>query len=131
MTPPCSLAWVRGGPYMCELLFIKGNAHTLAYTPKADTPQSWGRGECILLERSESLGAGVPFSPSQEHPPAILSQTRDWASAPSPSGGGDRSSISCLKPGLVAWGVGGDNLFLSNFLKFSSTAFKSNPLGPS
>ena len=76
MTPPCSLAWVRGGPYMCELLFIKGNAHTLAYTPKADTPQSWGRGGCILLERSESLGARVPFSPSQEHPPHPLPNAR-------------------------------------------------------
>lgn len=54
---------------MCELLFIKGgDAHTIAYTPRQTHPRAGGGG-CIFLERSESLGARVPSSPSQEHPP--------------------------------------------------------------
>lgn len=118
---------------MCELLFVKGDAHTSAYTPRQTHPRAGG-GESIFLERSESLGARLTFNPSKELPPtSSLLWRRDWASPPSPSGGGERSSISCLNPdpspGGRGWRVGRENLFLSNSQKRNSTAFKSNPIG--
>lgn len=113
MTRPVS-AWVRGGPYMCELLFIKGNAHTLAYTPKVTHPRAGG-GESAYFWRDPRVWGPSPFSLSQEHPPPSSPQTRDWASAPSLSGEGTALDFLFKTRTSRLGGGGGDNLFLSNF----------------
>lgn len=50
---------LQGGPYKCEFLFIKGDAHANAYTPRQTHPKAWGS---IFQTRSER--AWGPDSPS-------------------------------------------------------------------
>lgn len=79
--------WVRGGPYMCELLFIKATYTHSAYTPKADTPQSW-EGRVHTSGEIRESGGRSPLQPEPaEHPPPILPKRAPGLRAPSPSGG--------------------------------------------